>query len=162
MKKVILTRSHVSALFVAVVCAAAAVLATPASAGGREIKLATPEVALKACQAHKVDQWVLAYFIGKDGIVQWGWGNKYDCKQAPVPGTVSGVGDAIDSNGSVAHLANPDDALKACQSHQIGEWDIAYFNGKNGIAQWGWGKGYDCKQGPVSGSVSGVGNAIVK
>lgn len=146
----------VSLLFA--VATVSAALVAPAGAYAGEIKLATPEEALAACKDRKIGEWDLAYIIGKDGLAQWGWGDGYNCKQAPVPSEFSGVGNAVQAGGSIVTLASPEVALKACQDRSIGEYDIAYFIGKDGIAQWGW--GYQCKQSSVPGSFSGVGNAI--
>ena len=152
----------VSALSLAGVLAITATVAAPVSANAQEIKLATADEALQACKENKLGQWDIAYFIGKDGIAQWGSGAGYDCKQAPVSAGFSGVGNAIQAGGKLVTLASPEDAAAACKDHKMGEWDIAYFVGKGGIAQWGWGRGYDCKQAPVPGAFSGVGNAIIK
>lgn len=128
------------------------------SANAAEIKLATPEEALAACKGNSMGQWDISYFIGKDGVAQWGPG--YGCKQSPVPGSFSGVGNAIQAGGATVTLASPDAALAACKANQMGQWDIAYIVGKDGTAQWG--PGYGCKQSPVPGSFSGVGNALTK
>ena len=156
------THSHMS-VFIAMAALACSVgMTAPAVAGPKVIKLATPQEAMKACQSHKIGEWTLGYIIGKDGLAQWGWGNGYNCKQSPVPGSFSGVGDAIDASGMTVSMATPEEALKACHSHQIGEWDLDYIIGKGGLVQWGWGAGYNCKQSPVPGSFSGVGGAIAK
>lgn len=159
MKNTAFQRSYISVLSASAILACLA--AAPSYGGTKEIKLATPEVAKASCTSHKIGEWVLAYFIGKDGIAQWGWGNTYNCQQKAVAPSTSGVGDAIDASGTLHHLATPEDAMKFCKSHQMGEWDLAYINGKGGLVQWGWGAKYDCKQAPVAGSVSGIGNAIV-
>ncbi|MBB6251077.1 hypothetical protein [Nitrospirillum iridis] len=158
MKKIHLSRFRTAgavALSIATLAAVGGpVMAKPAAAG--EITLAPQEQALAVCRANKMGQWDIAYFNGKDGIAQWGPG--YDCKQSPVPADISGVANAIQSDGKVVTLAPPEEAAKLCPT--LGPWDIAYVNGKDGIAQWG--PGYGCKQSRVPGAFSGVSNAITK
>jgi|688.fasta_scaffold427977_2 hypothetical protein len=151
-------RSHVSLFVGAMALVGVAAVAAPASAEVREIKLATPEEAKSVCEKGAMGEWFIAYFIGKGGEAQWGPG--YKCKQSSVAGNVSGVGNAVEAGGAVPTLATPAEALAFCKAGKMGQWDIAYVNGKDGLAQWG--PGYSCKQSPVKASFSGVGNAIVQ
>ncbi|MCM2291177.1 hypothetical protein NAC44_02390 [Allorhizobium sp. BGMRC 0089] len=123
-----------------------------------EVKLASPDVAAKACKENKMGQWDISYIIGKGGIAQWGPG--YGCKQSPVPADFSGVGNAINAEGATVTLEASDAAMQFCKSKKMGQWDIAYITGKGGVAQWG--PGYGCKQSPVPAEFSGVGDALTK
>jgi hypothetical protein len=151
-------RSHIATLVGALALVGVAAVAAPASAEVREIKLATPEEAQSVCAKGGMGEWFIAYVIGKGGLAQWGPG--YQCKQSSVAGSVSGVGNAVEAGGAVPTLATPQEALAFCKSGKMGQWDIAYVNGKDGLAQWG--PGYQCKQSSVAPNVSGVGNAIVQ
>lgn len=151
-------RSHIAVLAGALTLVGLAAVAAPASAAVREIKLATPEAAKAVCEKGGMGEWFIAYVIGKGGLAQWGPG--YKCEQKSVPGSVSGVGNAVEAGGAVPTLATPEEALAFCKAGKMGQWDIAYVTGKDGLAQWG--KGYNCEQKSVPASFSGVGNAIVK
>ncbi|MDZ5648223.1 hypothetical protein [Nitrospirillum sp. BR 11828] len=140
------------------VAMAASVPATAKTATAAEIKLATAKEGLAICRANKMGNWDLAYIAGKDGLVQWGPG--YDCKQSRVPGEFSTITSAMQADGTLLPLATLEEGLLACRASRMGQWDLAYILGKNGLVQWG--PGYACKQSAVPGDFSDVDNALVK
>ncbi|MBB6254654.1 hypothetical protein [Nitrospirillum iridis] len=64
---------------------------------------------------------------------------------------------SVASAGEVK-LATPEQALAICKANKMGEWDIAYVIGKNGLVQKG--PGHQCAQESAPAQASGVGNAI--
>jgi hypothetical protein len=115
----------------------------PMPGGVRKVALIDASAAKQACGS--LSKFAIAYVKG-NAIVQKGQGHY--CQQGK---EMNAVGEAFTSDRKVCKLASAAQALQACKTGVLAQDDIAYIEGRNGMAQYGM--KYNCKQEAEKGSV---------